>query len=241
MQPPGLRRTRHHDQLTVDEVDRPSSPIALVLEIKASRRAQAQRSDRRVAPQGGFVVAVPTHAFGAVRIEVQQAGVEDDAGRVLDALFQSRQCRCPQKRLLRRARIRVVPRIIAVPGDLAGHGDPLAVDHHLVVLPGDLLVQYRKGRAGFVVVKDAAMIEDFTVTGQQISRRIDGGCKEIEVAHSSRSTQPVVAHRCFATEQHALAFDAPAVARQAAISAHDPMTRHDDGDGVGPAGPGHGA
>ena len=45
----------------------------------------------------------------------------------------------------------------------------------------------------------------------------------------------------FAPEQLALAFDAPAVARQTAIAAHDPMTRNDDGQRIGATGLRHGA
>lgn len=73
MLPMVLRAAAHHDQLTMLQHQFALFLRALVAQGEFARRAQTKRSNHGVVPQFCLVIAVPSHAFLAAVIAVEQA------------------------------------------------------------------------------------------------------------------------------------------------------------------------
>ena len=143
MLPIALRFAAHHDQLAVLQ-----HQFALLLALpvaqgKFSGGAEAERGNHGVAPQFGFVIAVPSHAFLAVAVAVEQARIEDGGADGLQVLFhrvfEMQQKRRPRLRSAGDTRIAVGKTGIAVPCHLAGGGDVFAVNQRFIMLPRDVV------------------------------------------------------------------------------------------------------
>ncbi len=108
---------------------------ALVLEAEFPFRAKTDGSDGAVLAERFLVVAVPGHAFIAVVIEIEQAGVEGAAGEFLDERFEGGEFRSPGESAFGGAGVAVGEIRIAIPSDFAGGDDVLAENDGLVVFP----------------------------------------------------------------------------------------------------------
>ena len=91
-----------------------------------------------VIAQHRFIVAVPAHAFIAIVVEVEQAGVVMAAADAFNRRFQRAQRVIPRTGAVVAAGIAVIEGAVAIPGDFARGGHGLAVNQQTVVLPGNL-------------------------------------------------------------------------------------------------------
>lgn len=133
-----------------------------MFEAEFAFRAEADGGDAAVLAEGFFVVAVPAHAFVAVVIEIEQAGVESGAGELLDEGLELGEFRGPDEGLLRGAGVGVGKIRIAIPSDLAGGGDGFAEEDDLVIFPRNavkqpilIMTRFLNAEDGTVVVHDA--------------------------------------------------------------------------------------
>ena len=112
--------------------------VRFMAEGEFARRAEAERGNVGVIAQHRFIVAVPAHAFIAIVVEVEQAGVVMAAADALNRRFQRAQRVIPRTGAVVAAGVAVIEGAVAIPGDFARGGHGLAVNQQMVVLPGNL-------------------------------------------------------------------------------------------------------
>lgn len=89
--------------------------------------------------QGRFIVAVPAHAFAAVVVEVEQAGIESGTAMLLCEPFDFQQAFCPGQGKAAVTGISVIEGPVAVPGYFSTGDDVASVDFYGIAAPGNLL------------------------------------------------------------------------------------------------------
>jgi hypothetical protein len=164
-----LGAAAHDDELAVVQQDFVFFAGFVVAEGEFARGAEAEGCDDGVCAQFGFTIAVPRHAFDAVAVAVEQAGVEmggaDGLQVLFNPFFQLPQKRCPRQGLAGDAGIGVGRVRFAVLGDLPGGGDGFAVQPDLVVPPGNVAQQGVQADIGFFGGENDAVIIDDAVVG----------------------------------------------------------------------------
>ena len=139
-----------------------------VFESEFTFRAEAEGGDGAVGDDGFFVVAVPTHAFAAVMIEIEQAGVETGGGMSFYHVFQLYQFVAPWKRLAGGARVGVGETGIPIPSDFAGRDIAFPEEGDFVIYPRHLLKQSVEKTPRFAGVEHRAVVVYRAVAGEQI-------------------------------------------------------------------------
>ena len=112
---------------------------------------------------------MPRHAFVAIVVTVEQAGVEAGEADVGDggfhAVFEFGQDAIPRQGDTVCAGIAVVVGRVSVPRDFAGSDDVLAEYHGFVVPPGNITLQNFKITVGFGDGENPSEIADDAVVG----------------------------------------------------------------------------
>jgi len=135
VEPVGLDSARHDEEAAVFQFGGDALFGGGVFEVEFPSGAEAEAGDGGVFNDGGFVIAMPRHAFGAIVVVVEEAGVEGFAGGGFDACLELGEKLIPRKGRFGLSRISVVEATVAIPGDLASGRDGFAKHFHNVVLP----------------------------------------------------------------------------------------------------------
>lgn len=77
----------HHQQAAVFKEDGDDLLGFPVLEFENPLGTKAHGGNHGITPKGLLIIAMPPHPFGAIMVEVQQAGVEPMVALLLDALL----------------------------------------------------------------------------------------------------------------------------------------------------------
>ena len=184
VQPVFLRFAMHHNELAVFQPHFAFFLAFFVFEGEFARCAEAEGGDGTVFDQPLPFVAVPRHAFVAVVVAVEQAGVEAGGADVGDggfhAVFEFGQDAIPRQGDAVCAGITVVVGRVAVPRNFAGSDDVLAEYHGFVVPPGNITLQNFKITVGFGDGENPSEIADDAVVGQEVGVRVGGFWEEVK-------------------------------------------------------------
>ena len=126
----------HNEEAAMFQKDPGGCGQTLVFEAELAFCSEAEGSDDAVPAEGFFVMAVPAHAFAAVVIEIEEAGVQADVAELLDEDFEFQQFRSPRESLLGGAGVAVGKPPVAIPDHLAGGDVMFAQDDHFVIFHG---------------------------------------------------------------------------------------------------------
>ena len=107
----------------------------LVLEAEFPFSPKTDGGDGAVFAEGFLIIAVPGHAFVAIVIEVEQAGIEDSLGESLNHGLQLGEFRRPWQGFFGGAGIGVGETRVAIPCNFPRSDDVLAEDDSFVVFP----------------------------------------------------------------------------------------------------------
>lgn len=143
-----------------------------MFEGKLAFRTKGQGSHDGIIAKHLFPIAVPSHAFAAFMVEIQQAGIKDVAGFSLHYGFKFFQCRRPGKGLLCRARIAVFKGAISVPSYFAFGNVMLAIKHGLIMSPFDVMEQLIEIISGLLLAKDFAIVMYRAIKRQNIGQAV---------------------------------------------------------------------
>ena len=84
---------------------------------------------------------MPAHAFGAIVVKIEEAGVEGFTSGAFHVVFQFREKGIPRDRFLSYARVGVGEVWVTIPSDFTGSGDGFAEHFYDVVFPRNVLLQ----------------------------------------------------------------------------------------------------
>ena len=180
-----LRGATHHNQLPVLQKQFDFFATGLVAEGEFTRCAKAERGDVGRVAQYRFIIAVPPHAFTAVVVEIEQAGVVTAAAGALDGGFQRAQGVVPRSGVVVAAGIAVIEGAVAIPGEFARGSNGLAKYPEAVVLPGNVLEQTLQITVCRVRRQNAAVIVQRAIMRQQIGGRVRRRREEVGGWHGS--------------------------------------------------------
>lgn len=135
MLPKTLCFTLHQKQAAIFQHHLDFFAVFFVTEIEAPRCTQTYRGNRRVAHKRVFVIAVPTHAFVAFVVEVEQAGIVGFPGFFLHFFLDLAQGGRPRERDLGAVRIRVGVGKVPKPGRFPLRDDLSSEDDQFVLFP----------------------------------------------------------------------------------------------------------
>lgn len=158
----------HHQEASAFEQHRDFVRGAFVFEAKFPRRAQTERGDGGIFAERFFVVAMPSHSFVAIVIEVEQAGIEGAEGEIFDESFQRREFRRPLESLLGGAGVGVGKIRVAIPRDFTGGNQALAENDGLVVFPRNLVEQCLIVLLGICVAEDRVKIIHRAIAWEEV-------------------------------------------------------------------------
>ena len=147
----------HEEEVAVFEEDGGAEGgVFFVFEVEAAGGTEAEGGDGGVRGEHGFVVAVPSHAFGAGVVKIGEAGVVSGVGGGFDLGFEGGEGGGPGLGGAWDAGVGVGEGVIAVPGDFAGGDDAFAEEADFVVVPGEFGEEGGEGGGGLEVGEEGA-------------------------------------------------------------------------------------